>query len=98
MAYAQINLFATLAGALFAFGVGSLIDRRGSRVVLAVIALLLGLVTIGMSLTAGSLMLVVFVTLTRGPGQTALSIVSLAMIGKGSAAGSRGPWASTRWP
>ena len=31
IAYAQINLIATLLGALFAFGVGSLIDRRGSR-------------------------------------------------------------------
>ena len=27
--YAQINLVATLVGAAFAFGVGSLIDRRG---------------------------------------------------------------------
>ena len=32
--YAQINLVATLVGALFGFGVGSLIDRRGSRIVL----------------------------------------------------------------
>ena len=38
VAYAQINLFATLVGALFAYGVGSLLDRRGSRVVLTVIA------------------------------------------------------------
>jgi MFS family permease len=82
VAYAQINLFATLAGALFAYGVGSLLDRRGSRVVLTGIAALLGLVVLGMSQVSGTLALILAVTLTRGLGQTALSIVSLAMVGK----------------
>ena len=82
VAYAQINLLATLAGALFAYGVGSLLDRRGSRVVLTGIAALLGLVVLGMSQVSGTLALIVAVTLTRGLGQTALSIVSLAMVGK----------------
>ena len=82
VAYAQVNLVATLVGAMFAFGVGSWIDRRGSRVVLAVIALALGLVVIAMSQVSGTLMLLIAVTLTRGLGQTALSIVSLAMVGK----------------
>ena len=36
VAYAQINLVATLIGALFCLGVGRLIDRRGSRIVLTV--------------------------------------------------------------
>ena len=64
VAYAQVNLFATLVGALFAYGVGSLLDRRGSRVVLTAIAILLGLVVlahgwrlawaaIGLALVAG---------------------------------------------
>jgi MFS family permease len=82
VAYAQINLFATLVGALFAYGVGSLLDRRGSRVVLTGIAVLLGLVVLGMSQVSGTVALIVAVTLTRGLGQTALSIVSLAMVGK----------------
>ena len=82
IAYAQINLIATLAGALFAFGVGSLIDRRGSRVVLTAIALGLGVVVLAMSQVTAAAALLVFVTLTRGLGQTALSIVSLAMVGK----------------
>jgi MFS family permease len=82
LAYAQINLFATLAGALFAFGVGSLIDRRGSRIVLTAIALAFGAVVLAMSQISGAVMLLVAVTLTRGLGQTALSIVSLAMVGK----------------
>jgi MFS family permease len=82
VAYAQVNLFATLAGALFAFGVGRMVDRRGSRVVLTVLALALGGVVLAMSQVTGAAMLLVAVTLTRGLGQTALSIVSLAMVGK----------------
>ena len=82
VAYAQVNLFATLVGALFAYGVGSLLDRRGSRVVLTAIAILLGLVVLAMSQVSGVLPLLVAVTFTRGLGQTALSIVSLATVGK----------------
>ena len=40
--FARVNLWATLAGALFALGVGRLIDRFGSRAVLTVVAALLG--------------------------------------------------------
>jgi MFS family permease len=82
VAYAQLNLFATLAGALFAFGVGKWIDRRGSRRVLTLIAFALGVVVVTMSQVRGTSALLVAVTLTRGLGQTALSIVSLAMVGK----------------
>jgi MFS family permease len=80
--YAQINLFATLLGAAFAFGVGRLIDRRGSRVVVSTLAFALGLVVLAMSQATGVAALLVAVTLTRGLGQTALSIASLAMVGK----------------
>jgi MFS family permease len=82
VAYAQINLVATLAGAAFAFGVGSQIDRRGSRLVLTVITALLGAVVLTMSWITSAIAMLVFITLTRGLGQTALSIVSLAMVGK----------------
>ena len=82
VAYAQLNLLATLAGALFAFGVGRWIDRRGARVVLTTIALALGSVVLVMSRVTGPVALLIAVTLTRGLGQTALSIVSLAMVGK----------------
>ena len=34
--FAQINLVATLVGSLFCFGIGGLVDRRGSRIVLTV--------------------------------------------------------------
>jgi MFS family permease len=82
VAYAQINLFATLVGAGFAFGVGRLVDRRGSRLMVTTLSLALGAVVLAMSQVTGAALLLVAVTLTRGLGQTALSIVSLAMVGK----------------
>jgi MFS family permease len=82
VAYAQINLVATLIGALFCIGIGRLIDRRGSRLVVTVLVTALGGVVLAMSQAAGVLALLVCVTLTRGLGQSALSIVSLAMVGK----------------
>jgi MFS family permease len=80
--YAQINLVATLIGAFGCAGVGRLLDRRGSRIVLTMVALALGIVVVAMSRATGALALLVFVTLTRGFGQSALSVVSLAMVGK----------------
>jgi len=82
VAYAQINLVATLAGALGCVGVGRLIDRRGSRIVLTTVAFALGVVVVAMSRVTGALAILILVTLTRGLGQSALSIVSLAMVGK----------------
>src|SRR4026209_393491 len=80
--YAQINLAATLIGALFCFGVGRLIDRRGSRIVLTGVALALGVVVLVMSAATGVAATAAGITLTRGLGQSSLSIVSLAMVGK----------------
>ena len=80
--YAELNLWATLFGALFAIGIGRLIDRQGSRVVLTMLAISLGAVTIGMSQAAGILALSVCLALTRGVGQGALSVASQALIGK----------------
>jgi MFS family permease len=82
VAFAQINLVATLIGSLFCAGVGRFIDRTGSRVVLTTIALALGLVVLVMSQATGLVALLVLLTLTRGFGQSALSVVSLAMVGK----------------
>jgi MFS family permease len=82
VAFAQINLVATLVGSLFCIGIGKVIDRAGSRSVLTITALALGLTVLGMSQLSGVLAMLVAVTLTRGFGQSALSVVSLAMIGK----------------
>jgi MFS family permease len=80
--FAQINLVATLVGALFCVGVGRLIDRVGSRAVLTLVSLALGIVVMAMSQSTGAVALLVLITLTRGFGQSALSVVSLAMVGK----------------
>src|SRR5438477_6462669 len=80
--FAQINLIATLAGSAFSFGIGGLVDRHGSRIVLTSLALLLGGVVVALSSVESAVMLVVLITLTRGLGQSALSVVSLAMPGK----------------
>jgi len=82
VAYAQINLIATLVGALFCLGVGRLIDRLGSRVVLTATAVALGLTVLAMSQAAAVASMLIAITLTRGFGQSALSVVSLAMVGK----------------
>src|SRR6266436_1019935 len=47
--FAQINLWATLIGTLFCLGIGRLIDRFGSRVILTVVTAALGIVVIRMS-------------------------------------------------
>jgi MFS family permease len=80
--YAQLNLWATLVGSLFAIGIGRFIDRLGTRVVLTVVAVALGAVVIAMSGVQSFWALAVAVTLTRGLGQSALSVISLAMVGQ----------------
>ncbi len=82
VAYAQLNLWATLIGALGALGIGRFIDRLGSRLVLAVVAAALGLVVVLMSGATSFVELAILVTLTRTLGQSALSVVSLAMVGQ----------------
>lgn len=80
--FAQMNLWATLIGALFCLGFGRLQDQLGSRTVLTVLALTLGGTVLAMSVTTSVTMLFVLLTLTRGLGQSALSITSLTMMGQ----------------
>jgi len=82
VAYADLNLWATLIGSLFCIGIGSLLDKLGSRVVLTAIALLLGATVIAMGKSTQATLLFVFLVLIRGLGQSALSVVSLAMVGQ----------------
>jgi MFS family permease len=89
VAFAEINLVATLVGSLFCLGIGRLVDRAGSRLVLTVVTAALGLVVVAMSHVTTAVSLLVLVTLTRGLGQSALSVVSLALVGK---------WFSRRLP
>jgi MFS family permease len=82
VSFARINLWATLIGALFSIGVGRLIDRFGSRIVLTVVAVLLASVVFGMSVTRDLATIAILITLTRGFGQSALSVVSITMVGQ----------------
>lgn len=97
--YAQINLWATLLGALVCLPVGAWLDRMGLRIGALVLLPSLAAVVAGMSLFLKSgpqvvMMLFVLVLLTRALGQGALSVLSLAVAGRsfrhgsGAAAGS----------
>src|SRR5829696_974265 len=88
--YGFLNLVATLAGALFCFPCGWLLDRIGPRLVLTGVTVALGSVVVLMSSIAGTgwvhlgpsppfpLDLFLLVLLTRGLGQSALSVASLS--------------------
>jgi len=80
--YGEINLWATLIGALFCLGVGRLIDRYGVRILLPAVLAALGISVLAMNASSGVLLFFVGVTLTRGFGQSALSVVSLSIVGK----------------
>lgn len=81
-AYANLNFWATIFGAAFCLPAGPLIDRLGCRGVLAFVSLGLGAAVVAMSHLPDSRWLFPLVLLTRGFGQSALSVVSLALIGK----------------
>ena len=80
--FARINLWATLIGALFSIGVGRLIDRFGSRIVLTFVAISLASVVLRMSTAISITAIAILITLTRGFGQSALSVVSITMVGQ----------------
>jgi MFS family permease len=80
--YAELNLWATLAGSAGALGIGRFIDRFGSRVVLTLTAAALGVTVCLMSRVSSFAELAIAITLTRALGQSALSVVSIAMVGQ----------------
>lgn len=81
-AYGQLNLWATLLGSLFCLGIGTAVDRFGLRWTLAVVMLLLGLTVVTMTHATTIPLLFVAILLTRGFGQSALSVVSITIVGK----------------
>src|ERR1041385_6792098 len=82
VSYSVVNFWATLTGATFCLPCGRLTDRRGSRGVLSTVVAALGVTVMAMSQITGLAALAVLVTLTRGFGQSALSVVSLTLVGK----------------
>jgi MFS family permease len=79
--YAQLNFWATIVGAAGAVGIGRAIDRFGSRIILTLVSVALGAVVILMSRVQGVAALMGWLTLTRALGQSALSVISLAIVG-----------------
>src|ERR1051325_1866518 len=82
VAYAQMNLSATLIGSLFCLGIGRLLDQLGSRVALSLVSLSLGIVVLAMSYSRSASVLFCWLIFSRGLGQSALSVVSLTMVGQ----------------
>ncbi len=80
--YGVINLYATLLGAAFCLVCGPLIDRFGTRRVLTIVVFALGSAVLFMAHITTVRGLVITMTLTRGFGQSALSVVSMAIVGK----------------
>ena len=81
-AYSEMNFWATLIGASFCFAVGPLMDRFGARAILTMTTLALGMVIWGMSQITAPTWMFIAITLTRGFGQSALSVISIALVGK----------------
>lgn len=80
--YGQLNLWAALLGSLFCLGIGTWIDRCGIRLTLSVTMFTLGLVVLAMTRSQSLGALFLALTLSRGFGQSALSVVSISIIGK----------------
>ena len=80
--FSQLNFWGIILGSLICLPVGRLIDRVGARPVLMVVSLGLGLSVLAMSRVTGVVPLLITLVLIRGLGQGALSVVSMALVGK----------------
>ena len=80
--FGQFNFWATLLGAAFCLGFGRLIDKAGMRLVLPATLLALGAVVVAMAWTTSPAIFFVLLLLTRGFGQSALSVASISIPGK----------------
>jgi len=80
--YGHYNLWATLIGALCCIPIGAMLDKYGCKKVLVLILAGLGVVVCGMSLVENKALFFVSLVLTRGLGQSALSVASITLISK----------------
>ncbi|MBX3448126.1 MAG: MFS transporter [Planctomycetaceae bacterium] len=80
--FGQMNFAACLIGSLFCFPVGRWLDTRGVRSTLTGVVLALGISVFAMAAANGPIALFLALVLVRGLGQSALSVVSLTMVGK----------------
>jgi MFS family permease len=77
-----LNFWAIVIGAAVVIPAGRLIDRLGTRGTLAIVAGLLGASVLLMARAGDEAELAVTLTLVRGLGQGALSVVAIALVGK----------------
>lgn len=77
-----LNFWAVVIGAAVVMPVGWLIDRLGTRLTLALVASALGGSVLLMARAGDERELAVTLTLVRGFGQGALSVVAIALVGK----------------
>ena len=83
VAYATINLWATLLGAAICLPIGRVFDRVGLRLATFAVTALLAVVVWTMSrMAGGTVMLFLLVLATRALGQSALSVASITAVGK----------------
>jgi MFS family permease len=80
--FSVLNFWAILLGAALCLPTGRWIDRWGARAMLVGVVVGLGATVLWMSQAAGVVVLFVSLTLVRGLGQGALSVVSTALVGK----------------
>lgn len=77
-----LNFWAIILGAVVVMPVGRMIDRAGVRVTLVAVSATLGASVVMMSRTWDEPSLFATLTLVRGLGQGALSVVAIALVGK----------------
>ncbi|MEI6540727.1 MAG: MFS transporter [Planctomycetota bacterium] len=82
LSFSEINFWGTLLGGLFCLPCGWFIDRFGLRITLTFTVGALAIVVFWMTRLHGSREFAVAVMLTRGFGQSALSVISITMVGK----------------
>jgi MFS family permease len=80
--FSFLNAVAICIGAIVVMPAGWLIDRLGSRGTLGIVAAALGGSVLLMSRSGNETQLFATLTLVRGFGQGALSVVAIAMVGK----------------
>jgi MFS family permease len=80
--FAVLNFWAILLGSLLCLPTGRWLDRFGARAVLTAVAVGLAAAVIAMSRVTSATTLFLALTLVRGLGQGALSVVSMALVGK----------------
>ncbi len=82
VAFAQFNLWATLLGALCCYAGGRFMDRRGARTALPLVCVILGAAAVLLTVANSAAVVFVAILLSRAFGQSALSVVSISMVGQ----------------